>query len=249
MDAIKCPDCDLIYRYPKPNIGASVTYYQENYKGGSVTDLPTPEILASRLNERFRGPGAGNDYSSRISVLEQIRSSGKVFEFGCSWGYGLWQLRNAGYDVAGFEISEKRAEFGRRQLGVSIVSDRNEKLCAFGSYDIVFSAHVLEHIPDLGSTLDFLVNLLKPDGTLVTICPNAAGRTARLRGLKWGAFLSEDHVNAITAAFLCRALVDRGLIDVRCATEPFATPWTKWPLDEREDSLNGEELLIVARRP
>jgi SAM-dependent methyltransferase len=247
LQAIRCSDCGLIFRYPKPDIKASESYYQSDYDGGIVTTLPSPDVLRARLSEEFRGPGPGNDYSPRIEMLKRLGGGPRLFEFGCSWGYGLWQFRKAGFDAAGFEVSRPRAQYGRRELDLQIASEKSDSVCAAGTYDVVFSTHVLEHIPDLATTLDFLAGLLKPQGLLMIFCPNGGGTLAKTQGLKWGPFLSEDHVNSLTADFLVSALKTRGLGDFRCATEPFELPIPQWQATS-DEHLAGGELLVLARR-
>lgn len=51
----------------------------------------------------------------------------RVLDFGCSRGCGVHQLKQAGYDAFGFEISRPRAELGRCELGVEIL-DKLEDL-------------------------------------------------------------------------------------------------------------------------
>lgn len=248
LQAMRCDDCGLIFRYPKPETSASAEYYQV-YEGVGVTELPNPAQLRQRMAERFRGPPSiGNDYSYRIELLKQLRPSGKLFEFGCSWGYGLWQFAEAGFEVAGFEISRKRADYGRREMRLKIATEKSDLICSPRSYDIVFSSHVLEHVADLRDDLDFVTSLLNESGLLMIFCPNGGGNSARKYGLRWGPFITEDHVNAITADFLMGALKSRGLSNIRCASDPYALPIAEWSSTPSDESLTGDELLIIAER-
>ncbi|MDM8548990.1 class I SAM-dependent methyltransferase [Desulfobacterales bacterium HSG2] len=86
------------------------------------------------------------DFSVKIATLKELMPSGTVLDFGCSWGYATLQLREAGYDAIGFEISKQRAEFGRIHLGVTIIDEySNLNKFPLSSFDIIFSSHVLEH--------------------------------------------------------------------------------------------------------
>jgi 2-polyprenyl-3-methyl-5-hydroxy-6-metoxy-1,4-benzoquinol methylase len=63
-----------------------------------------------------------------------------------------------------FEISQMRVNYGREMLGLDLVSDVNQLRDA--SFDIIYSAHVLEHIPNPAVSFRQFQRLLKPDGIL-----------------------------------------------------------------------------------
>lgn len=77
--------------------------------------------------------------------------------------------------MTGFEISRKRAGYGRDRLGLDIIDDP-AKLAALpdNSLDIIFTSHVLEHLPDLKDPFALFHRLLKKDGLLMPSCPTAA---------------------------------------------------------------------------
>ena len=43
-----------------------------------------------------------------------------------------------------------------------------------GTFDLIFSIHVLEHIPDLAAGLEAMSRVLAPNGRMVHACPNYA---------------------------------------------------------------------------
>ena len=93
----------------------------------------------------------------------------RLYDFGCSWGYGSYQFRAAGYEVESSEISIPRASFARDKLGVSLVAPEH---VAEGRYDIFFSAHVIEHVPSVSAMIALALRSLKPGGLFVTFTPN-----------------------------------------------------------------------------
>ena len=70
--------------------------------------------------------GTPRDINTWIGVLQFLRPGGRVLDFGCSWGYGTYQLRQAGFDAVGFEVSRPRAKFGREKLGLNIIDSFDE---------------------------------------------------------------------------------------------------------------------------
>lgn len=238
-----CPSCGLRFRWPKPEPEQLTDYYQEDYDREETTDLPDDAALKHLTDTGFRGAGI-NDMSERIGVLSRQRPGGTALDFGCSWGYGAWQLRAAGYDVTGFEISRKRAGYGRDRLGLDIIDDP-ARLAALpdGSLDIVFTSHVLEHLPDLKDPFALFQRLLKQDGLLIAFVPNGGGRSARELGCGWDPLIDQDHVLALDAGFMARHLPEYGFAPPHFNTDPYDRPFRG-----ADDELPGDELCIVAEK-
>jgi hypothetical protein len=133
-------NCGLRFRVPKDSDARSRHFYQEDYEQGFTTDLPSDEQLKEMLICRFKNTEKA--YQVYISVLRAIgvEPGSTVLDFGCSWGYGSWQLREAGFKVYSYEVSKSRAESARRKLGCSIVGDD----LVSGPIDCLFSAHLTD---------------------------------------------------------------------------------------------------------
>jgi cyclopropane fatty-acyl-phospholipid synthase-like methyltransferase len=58
----------------------------------------------------------------------------KIFDFGCSWGYGSYQLIKAGFDVISYEISSSRRQFAREKLGLNTIDDVKSAFDTFASH-------------------------------------------------------------------------------------------------------------------
>ena len=105
----RCPSCEVMFRVPKSSAEASDEFYQNDYTQGFTTDCPTPDNLAKLKGTFFAG--TEKDYSGYIKVLQAIGLSpgSTIFDFGCSWGYGSWQMQQSGYRVYSFEVSRPSA--------------------------------------------------------------------------------------------------------------------------------------------
>ena len=121
LDVLRCKNCLLIFRWPMDTTIDNYAYYQDEYRAGLTTDLPTEHQLESMARESFRGSPL--DLSQKIQILKALRPSGVVLDYGCSWGYGVYQLLAHGYRALGFEISKPRATLGREKLGVEILDE------------------------------------------------------------------------------------------------------------------------------
>jgi len=164
----RCPSCEVMFRVPKPSPEREVRFYQRDYKQGFTTDCPAPNELTRLMDCRF--VGTEKDYSRYIAVLLAIglgRGS-SIFDFGCSWGYGSWQLSQAGYRVHSWEVSRPRARYAAEKLQCQVCppGELPERV------DCFFSAHVVEHLTRPRLLWQTARDVLKPGGTIVTFLPN-----------------------------------------------------------------------------
>ena len=191
---------------------------------------------------RFKN--TGKDYQTYITVLHAIGvgPGSTILDFGCSWGYGSWQLQEAGFRVYSYEVSKIRAEFARRKLGCSVVGDD----LVSDPIDCLFSAHVLEHLTDPNLLWRIAEHVLSPNGVVVCFLPNGDSRLEAKYGSRqyhqlWG----QVHpllVGAGAAAFMAK----------RHAYIPVVhtSPYDPQLLREnaQSDHLVGQELLLIARK-
>src|SRR5688572_9203884 len=92
---IKCGNCKLNFRHPTDSKELMETFYQSEYNANyseetlSITDLPSDGDLVQQMKNNFWGK---RDHSPFIKAILN-RSSGQVLDFGCSWGYSVFQLK------------------------------------------------------------------------------------------------------------------------------------------------------------
>jgi 2-polyprenyl-3-methyl-5-hydroxy-6-metoxy-1,4-benzoquinol methylase len=243
-----CADCRLMFRYPKDRVADNLAFYQHSYREAHITDLPDSRDLAALL--RQNAPRPDWDFTPRLAVLQTlgVKPGLKILDFGCSWGYGAHQLRRAGYDAVGFEISAPRARFGRENLGLAIFSNRLELTRAHArSFDAILAVHVLEHLPDLGETMAWFDALMKPGARLVAFCPNGNLKRAQL-GVNLHRLWGRKHPLLLDAAFFQNRFAHLGW-PCCVASSPYDLAATsRWPDDTPNPppSLVGDELLAVA---
>lgn len=227
----ECPHCALRFRVPRETAQkAEKLYDQESYRQGFTTDLPAPEELSALLSTNFSG--TANHYARFIEAIRALNlpSGATVLDFGCSWGYGSWQIRQAGFSVFSYEIGRERAQYARERLGCTMVDNLRTQ---DGTIDCFFSAHVIEHLPSPNILFSEAAQLLKPGGYLVCFCPNGNPNRQDIEPnyhLTWG----QVHPLFITPQFMRWACNRYGfdLCELRAG-----------------ENLLEVELLTVARKP
>ena len=130
-----------------------------------------------------------------------------VLDVGCNVGYGLQVLASSAASIAGIDVSPKAVESAKRRLGSTAdIRAYDGVRCSFesGSFDVVTSFQVLEHVSDTPAYFSEIIRLVRPGGIVVFTTPNA-----RLRldpGMKpWNQF----HVREYTPAELKELLSAR----------------------------------------
>lgn len=146
----KCGACGVLYRPVGFRGGRALqAYYSFLFTRAGVAtarDLArTPDELVKRM------AGEGKDRSGLVAKVSPPPAS--ICVFGCSWGYEMLPLTEAGYAAFGVELSSTRREFGQKQLGLPIYASFAEAKRVHPSVDVLLSSHVLEHIPALSATI------------------------------------------------------------------------------------------------
>jgi 2-polyprenyl-3-methyl-5-hydroxy-6-metoxy-1,4-benzoquinol methylase len=201
----RCNQCKLMFRTPTDDPTKNQQFYEKEYRQGFTTDLPSDSELQSLKLTNFTG--TEKDYAAYIQVLRRLGlgHDARIFDFGCSWGYGSYQLMQAGFNVASFEIDRTRRRFARDKLGVrcvddmdSLASDQNH----IGRYDCFFSAHVLEHVHRPKTVFEYARKLLAANGLFVSFTPNGSAAFRQREPVAWSLAWGEVHPNFIDDVFL-----------------------------------------------
>jgi len=240
----QCWQCSLRYRTPKDDVGAAESFYtDEVYKQGFTTDLPGDADLRAMLTNRFAG--TEKDFAYRIEALfaAGLKPGARILDYGCSWGYGSWQIRQAGFEVFSYEIGQQRARYAKEKLECTMVSDLRT---LDGTMDCFFSSHVIEHLANPRSIFDAAEKALRPGGLFVCYAPNGAvDREKKDYGAyhqNWGMV----HPLMLTPEFMKGEASRRAF--THCGV--FSSPVQSSDIEALcEGNLEGDELLMIGRVP
>jgi len=212
---------------------------------GITTELPDAAALSQLKAGKFRD--TGKDFADRLELLRRLgaRPGQRLLDFGCSWGYGSWQFRQAGYEVQSFEISQPRADYARTMLGVDVKSALGG---ITGEFDVFFFAHVMEHVPNPAETIRFALSRLKPGGLFLALTPNGSLQQRAANPKAWHQAWGLNHPNMLDEVFYTRCFA--GLPQLYASN-----PYDDAQLEDFADgktpaarSLAGGELLCAVRK-
>lgn len=239
-----------MYRTPTDPPEQNKEFYQYEYQQGFTTSLPDDEELGELVTTGFSNHE--KSYASILDVFEslQLENSAKVFDYGCSWGYGSWQIAKKGYDVYSYEISKPRARFAAERLKIkcsSEIADYEAKEF-FSQFDAVFSNHVVEHLPQPSSIIELAHRLLKPGGYLIAITPNGSLKYRDSHSESWHRSWGEVHPNLIDEEFWKTQLEDMHYIICGLSSAPaYIADWLNTPGCVVK-GLTEPELICISRK-
>lgn len=136
---------------------ASREFYERRFRSGYMDRWPIEKL-------------------NRVSVLIrelQLGEQGCALDFGCGTGVFTEVLKQSlnGWTVEGTDIAEAAIESAVARVPCCRFFPVNLCEVNAGRFDLVFTHHVLEHVPDLAGTAALIARLLKPTGVMVHILP------------------------------------------------------------------------------
>jgi SAM-dependent methyltransferase len=134
------------------------------------------------------------------------RIQGRILENGCGVGTYLEHLSPLGGKTIGLEYDFERATEARRN-SPHIINAAGESLpLPSGTFDLVLSHEVLEHVQDDRTAVREMIRALKPGGRAVIFCPNR-GYPFETHGIYWN---GKYHFgNKLFVNYLPRVLRDK----------------------------------------
>jgi ubiquinone/menaquinone biosynthesis C-methylase UbiE len=130
-------------------------------------------------------------------------------DVGSSVGCVVEAARERGWDAVGADLSFAAVQFCRKRGLPCEVFDGMTLPFRDGSFDVLTSWHVIEHVADVESTLAEWFRVLRPGGVMALETPDASAPIVRWRGAKYRKFWAPEHSYTFTpdtlAAFVERA--------------------------------------------
>ncbi len=159
---------------------------------------------------------AGQDRRLKlIAGAADGRLQGRVLDNGCGIGMYVDRLAAFGGRVFGLEFDHSQAVQARGR-GEGILRAAGEQLpFPTGTFDLVLSHEVIEHVRDDRAAVQEMVRALRPGGRLALFCPNR-GYPFETHGIYWGGRYRFGNIPLVN--YLPRRLRDRLAPHVRVYT-------------------------------
>ena len=198
----RCVNCGFVFMNPRYTDEQLLHLYSDR---GS-------ERLDAIYNKIATSPSVRAEYEKKLDLLESMRPArGRMLDFACGAGHFFELARGRGWDAHGLEVgtwaAQAAADRGLPNLHIGTLQTVD-----FGakSFDVVYAAQVLEHLPNPGNDLKEIRRILKPGGIFYVDVPNY--RTLSILAGRDDFMLNEppQHLNYFTAKTLRRLLEGAG---------------------------------------
>lgn len=243
---LECKNCHLRFRHPLESIKSNGLFYQEEYEeaDGITTVLPSEAELQQMISTSFaqHPQRCADRYIAIFEALLGNTNGATVVDYGSSWGYLSYQLKEKGMQVRSYEISRPRAHFGNRQLGLDIKTSEQE---LEGGNKIFFSSHVIEHLPDISSMVSLASSLTTKDGLFIALCPNGSQEFQKKSPTAFHQSWGKVHPNMLTPKYY-QHLFRRNPVMV--VSNPYNIEAIRaWDQNSQVvGNMDGEELMVIA---
>jgi len=238
----RCGACGLLQQNPRVRADLLELTYPDDYPRHLSDPAGLPRLvrdagpavrwaLATRLGYRHldtRDAGAAGRAQARLQRrrIEELfppwTGAGRLLDVGCATGKYLALMKAVGWRVAGIEIDAAAAAKARAVTSEIFEGDPVDAPFAPGSFDVITSFHVVEHLPRPRVALARMLEWLAPGGVIVIEVPNAGGVGAHLFGRYWSGLDFPRHLVHFTPATM-RAMVERAggrVVAARHRTKP-----------------------------
>jgi len=229
----RCLQCGLRRQDPQPVPEAIVARYGDDYLAyETARHIEYRSIALQSLAEAGLRPGD-------VQATRSGRSS--LLEVGCATGALLSAFEQAGWSVKGVEAGPSMAAYARATFGLDVIAGTVETVALpADAYDAVVATHLIEHLNDPRSFLREARRVMRKEGRLYLVTPNADGLQARLMASRWRSAI-RDHLYLFSARTLRAMLASEGF-----AVEYLGT-WGGWPAGMRPLALK-KPLDAAAKR-
>ncbi len=134
---------------------------QDLYRSGNA-------VRTSGLDQ----PQAEKHYFQYLEFVKKYQPSGKLLDVGCGVGWSTAVFAHSGYDATGIDLNPDAFEPPARDgltLGFGSALDIP---FADGTFDVVSSYQVIEHVPDPKQMLAEMLRVVRPNGIVCIVGPN-----------------------------------------------------------------------------
>ncbi len=249
------PECGLIWLDPAPREEDIGLAYQSYYTHGGAAESKTSKHrlmslgLRIMVNLTLLGSGLSRQRNRASSMYLDDQPTGRLLEIGCGEGAFLHRMHIFGWRVEGLDSDPVAAKTAHRKYSLPVKAGKLEDMgYPSNSYDAVTMSHVFEHMFDPIGVLKEIHRILKPDGRLVIVTPNANSLGHQKFGRYWRGLEPPRHIQIFTPKALLRAASVVGLLPIRTETTA-VNAWIILSASSILARIKDEDRMQGLRRP
>jgi 2-polyprenyl-3-methyl-5-hydroxy-6-metoxy-1,4-benzoquinol methylase len=247
---VRCPNqsCGILWLDPIPSeadIGEAYRAYYTHDQKNAATRLnaakkcylrrkfgyPMKDDRRNRLVNaakeaifrlRFRRKA---ELEGQAFYLPKLADDGRLLDVGCGSGDGLVFMSRLGWRVEGVEVDPQAVAVARSKGLIIHSGTLEDQRFPDSQFDAVTMSHVIEHVYDPIALMSECMRILKPNGMLVVITPNACSLGHSFYGGSWVALEPPRHLHIFTPSALRRAAGIAGFSQVEAFSSIRGAEW------------------------
>ena len=197
---VQCSDCEMAYASREP----SAEELDAMYGSYPIRTVLNP-VTRIRFHELLDG-------------FEKFRSTGRLIDVGCGSGFFLDVARERGWEVHGTEYDQSVVDACAARGIHMRQGPLDVRHYEPGSFDLVTSFEVLEHLVHPQRELQYFHQLLRPGGSLYFTTPNYNALSRRIARGSWTIVNYPEHLNLYTPSTIGNALGRAGFRSFQLST-------------------------------
>lgn len=175
----------------------------------------------------------------------------KALDFGCGNGLFCRKLHEMGFEVTGYDQSEKLIRIARENTPKEVtITNSSTVVEQKGKYDLLTSIMVFQFISDIDSTIKNVISLLKPHGLIVCAVFNPEFIKENLTSTVFAGFTNSQTGYMELKKGVKISLFNRGASDYRYIFEKLGWKEVYWDLPAfTEEFLEKYKVSFSTRHP
>jgi 2-polyprenyl-3-methyl-5-hydroxy-6-metoxy-1,4-benzoquinol methylase len=217
---VRCLACLCVFQHPLPPAERLTSFYPDAYWWDAAHGAPARVQSWLLKMESIYREFVSRGHVRFLRRCARGRPSGewRLLDIGCGSGTILSLARAAGFDAFGMDVSEAAVAAARRNYGLEVRQGRiGDTVWGGARFDFISMFHVLEHLPDPGTALNYAISLLRPGGSIVVQVPNIESVQAKVFGARWYGLDAPRHLINFSPEGLRLIMAQSGLRIVRQA--------------------------------
>jgi SAM-dependent methyltransferase len=168
---VSCSFCSGVWLSSPPKPAEMGLHYSEDYHKGIVA----------------AGEGsAASRWKDQVKLISQHKRGGAILDIGCSSGGFLSTMKGKDWQLSGIEMEESTAERAHANTGADVfVGDAMDAPFLPGTFDVITTFDVLEHVYNPRQFLTKVLEWLKHGGIYYALMPNIDSWESKVFGSHW----------------------------------------------------------------
>jgi 2-polyprenyl-3-methyl-5-hydroxy-6-metoxy-1,4-benzoquinol methylase len=193
FDLVLNSDKDILITSPSPQTEDLAKYYEsDSYISHTDSQKGAIAFLYQKVKKHA--------LKKKLQLVGQLqKEKGCLLDIGTGTGEFIYEAKKNGWKISGIEPND-----GARNLAKKKGVHLENSIDAFvgQKFDVITLWHVLEHLPDLDSTLEKIESLLNENGTVLIAVPNYNSYDAKFYNIYWAAFDVPRHLWHFSQSFM-----------------------------------------------